>query len=236
VRQPGSEQWIAKGEKYVQRVPGAGSCYRVQVPAAAYKAGTVNLQIEACKVRDIGKAGAGDWVKEYRDLNIKPDDGKPHADPLQGSPIAWGNGINGPDAETLNRLFNPMLASLRSSIQDEIIVAATKEAKRFKAAEKLDEAIAVLEKARPMDKDGALLEHLCIHLCERAGMRMREKRPSDARKDFEYVLKLKPGHDRAKRGMGTISTTRAVRNRIPTRRLRCSIRHSSGSQTASKSR
>jgi tetratricopeptide (TPR) repeat protein len=205
VRQTGGKQWIAKGKEFVQRVPAARFCYRIRVPAEAYNAGMLNLDIEVCKARDIGKASASDWVKEYRELSINPDDGKSHADRLLTASGSWNNEPNvAVDAETLNCLFDPMLASLRVSIQDDVVAAAMKEAKRFKAAEKLDDAIAVLEKARTMDKDGVLLEHLCIHLCERASERIGEKRLNDARKDFARVLELKPGHDRARRGMGTI--------------------------------
>jgi tetratricopeptide (TPR) repeat protein len=105
---------------------------------------------------------------------------------------------------SVSRTFAPLLKTLRTSIQAQVVSAALKEAKRLSSATKLDEAISVLEQARQMDKDGALLDQLCILLCERAGEGLGQKRHKDARRDFSRVLELKPGYDRAKRGMATI--------------------------------
>jgi tetratricopeptide (TPR) repeat protein len=108
------------------------------------------------------------------------------------------------DEIALNRIFHPRIESLRISIQKQVVASALKEAKRLQAAGKRDDAIAILEQARQMDKDGVLLDNLCVYLCDRASERIGQKKYEDAKKEFSHVLELKPGYGRAKQGMGTI--------------------------------
>lgn len=47
--------------------------YRFQVPPVAYHAGPAYLQIEGCRVADLGMASPQDWIKVYRELQIAED-------------------------------------------------------------------------------------------------------------------------------------------------------------------
>jgi len=60
-------EWIIKEERVSYQGKG---CYHFQVPPDAYHAGTAYLQIEGCRVADIGAASADDWVTVHRELQI----------------------------------------------------------------------------------------------------------------------------------------------------------------------
>lgn len=100
-------------------------------------------------------------------------------------------------------IFAALLKDLAASAQSHVVSAIQKETKKLKATGKNDAAIALLEPNMAMDKDGVLLDHLCIHLCDRGHLKMNKKDYEGARKDFTRVLELKPGYERAKQGMGT---------------------------------
>jgi tetratricopeptide (TPR) repeat protein len=99
--------------------------------------------------------------------------------------------------------FTGLFGSLKDSLCAQIVEAAQMEASRLKQDNKLDEAIAVLESARAMDKNGALLEYLCIYLCDRAFLNLNKEAWQPARESFSRVLKLKPGFQRAVQGLST---------------------------------
>jgi len=44
--------------------------YRVEVPAGLLNAGEIEVQIEGCRVDDIGQAGGGDWIKRLHRLAL----------------------------------------------------------------------------------------------------------------------------------------------------------------------
>ena len=206
VRQVDNWEKIVKGPRYGTKLKGERYCYQVRIPPEAYHAGIAHLQIEGCKTRTLGSATAKDWVAQHRELNINPDNGLPH-DGDQGKtlhePQADSGDDQDADSEVLYQLFAPLRNSLLASIREQVVAASQKEAKRLKAAEKLDDAIAILDQAREMDKDGVLLDHLCINLCDRASSKIGKKNFSGARKDLTRVLELKPGYERAKKAMGT---------------------------------
>lgn len=99
--------------------------------------------------------------------------------------------------------FSKLLLDIASLAQGHAVTTAVKEAKKLKTAGKIDSAIQLLESWRALDKDGVLLDHICIHMCDRAGESIVKKNYEAARKDFHRVLELKPGYERAKQGIGT---------------------------------
>jgi hypothetical protein len=46
--------------------------YAVTVPAGVIGPGEYTVQIEGCRTADIGRAGGGDWIKEFRPLRLSP--------------------------------------------------------------------------------------------------------------------------------------------------------------------
>jgi tetratricopeptide (TPR) repeat protein len=104
---------------------------------------------------------------------------------------------------TKKNVFDGLLSAVRTSVCEQVVAAAQKEAARLKREEKLDEAIRVLESARALDPGGALLEYLCVYICDRGGVKLGKKDLAGARRDFEQALRLKPGFQRANQGMAT---------------------------------
>jgi tetratricopeptide (TPR) repeat protein len=104
---------------------------------------------------------------------------------------------------SVDETFSKLVLDIAASAKDQAIAVAVKEAKKQKTAGKTDAAILLLESWRTLDKDGVLLDHICIHLCDRAGESIAKKNYDAARKDFQRVLELKPGYERAKQGMAT---------------------------------
>ena len=100
-------------------------------------------------------------------------------------------------------LFEGMLGAARDSIRQETILAVQRGALRFKRGQKLDQAISLLESGMELDKEGALLEILCIYMCDRGYEKLGKKNLGGARNDFNHALKLKPGFQRAKQGLST---------------------------------
>lgn len=67
VRHADGWHWIVR-DQYVH--PEAPGRYRVDVPAQAYHAGTVYLQIEGCRVADPHQSRANDWVTLHREMQV----------------------------------------------------------------------------------------------------------------------------------------------------------------------
>lgn len=68
VRHTGDWEWIVR-EQYVTHE--GGGHYHFEVPPEAYQvAGTAYLQIEGCRVADLGTASPNDWIKVYQEINI----------------------------------------------------------------------------------------------------------------------------------------------------------------------
>lgn len=70
IRQPGGWEWIVRDDKVVHEGDGR---YRIQVPPEAYRHGPAYLQIEGCRVADLGAAGANDWISLHLELQVKGD-------------------------------------------------------------------------------------------------------------------------------------------------------------------
>jgi hypothetical protein len=67
IRHTDGWEWIVK-EQYVTH-QGKGY-YHFQVPSEAYHVGTAYLQIEGCRVADIGSANPNDWITVHHKLQI----------------------------------------------------------------------------------------------------------------------------------------------------------------------
>jgi hypothetical protein len=46
--------------------------YEADVPAGLLQSGDLSLQVEGCRVADLSRAGGGDWIKEFRRLELLP--------------------------------------------------------------------------------------------------------------------------------------------------------------------
>jgi hypothetical protein len=68
VRHVGGWEWIVKEQRVTYEGKGR---YRFQIPPEAYHTGIAYLQIEGCRVADIGAASPDDWIKVHRDIQIK---------------------------------------------------------------------------------------------------------------------------------------------------------------------
>ncbi|MBM3318231.1 MAG: hypothetical protein FJY75_10325 [Candidatus Eisenbacteria bacterium] len=101
-----------------------------------------------------------------------------------------------------------LFKALERSISEQLIRETQKEAGRLRKAERLDQAIGLLEKALELplapEASASLFEYLCIYLCDRGDSKTRTEDFSGARADFNRVLKLRPGHARAKSGLATL--------------------------------
>ena len=102
-----------------------------------------------------------------------------------------------------DKVFSGLLVDIAKLAQSHAVAAAVKEAKKLKTAGKIDSAIQLLESWRVLDIDGVLLDHICIHLCDRGSESVATKNNDAARKDFHRVLEMKPGYERAKQGIAT---------------------------------
>lgn len=104
--------------------------------------------------------------------------------------------------------FDALFKALERSISEQLIRETQKEAGRLRKAERLDQAIGLLEKALELplapEASASLFEYLCIYLCDRGDSKTRAEDFSNARADFNRVLKLQPGHARAKSGLATL--------------------------------
>lgn len=69
----GGGQQLINGNA-ITRTPGGdgGPSYVARVPAGLFSGGQVRVQLEGCRKADIANAGGGDWIKEFRDLVVKP--------------------------------------------------------------------------------------------------------------------------------------------------------------------
>ncbi len=56
----------------VVAVTGPEHTYIADVPAGLVEPGEISIQVEGCKKADFAQAGGGDWVKEFRRLQLKP--------------------------------------------------------------------------------------------------------------------------------------------------------------------
>jgi tetratricopeptide (TPR) repeat protein len=110
-------------------------------------------------------------------------------------------------------VFDELLSAVRASICEQVVATAQKEAGRLKKEEKLDEAIALLERACEMVKSDGLVEYICICICDRGTVKLGKKNFTAARSDFERALRLKPGFQRAKQGIATTYNNEACEER-----------------------
>ena len=101
------------------------------------------------------------------------------------------------ELKACQRPFATLLDSLCDTISVDSAKAVQKEAARLRKADKLDEAVAILESVRPIDKDGETTEYLCIFLCDSAMQLIRGLKHTEARRILDRVLKLKPKFGRA---------------------------------------
>ena len=86
VRHGNGWEWIVKEQRVTHQGKG---CYHFQVPSEAFHAGTAYLQIEGCRVADIGAANSDDWITVYHQLQIAgTEPPKPEKAPLQSQPIS----------------------------------------------------------------------------------------------------------------------------------------------------
>ena len=67
IRHTDGWEWIVKEQYVTQQSKG---CYHFQVPSEAYHAGTAYLQIEGCRVANLGSANPNDWITVHRELQI----------------------------------------------------------------------------------------------------------------------------------------------------------------------
>ncbi len=67
VRHADGWEWIVKGQYITNEGNGRYIC---KVPPEAYHAGIAYLQIEGCRVAEIGAAAPEDWISIYRELEI----------------------------------------------------------------------------------------------------------------------------------------------------------------------
>lgn len=109
---------------------------------------------------------------------------------------------------TKDRSFNRLLIPLRENIDESLISACKAEAKSLNKADKVDEAIKIVEQGLKIVDDDSLREHLAGLYCERGleklkDEKLKNKRFSAAREEFEKALKIKPDYNRAKEGIGT---------------------------------
>ncbi|MGB8258913.1 MAG: hypothetical protein WCE75_01120, partial [Terracidiphilus sp.] len=125
-----------------------------------------------------------------------------HGD-FSGAIDHWKQACELAKAECPDPAFRPLLTATGVAAQEALIAATQREAKRLKAAANPDAAIALLEKALPMDKDEALVEYLCLHLCDRGSAKLGKKEFVSARRDYLRVLELKANYERAKQGVST---------------------------------
>lgn len=121
---------------------------------------------------------------------------------------------------SLNRLFIP----LRENIDESLISACKAEAKNLNKADKADEAIKILEQGLKIADDDSLREHLAGLYCERGyeklkDEKLKDKRFSAARKDFEKALSIKPDYKRAKEGIGTSYNNEGVAQTNPYKKM-----------------
>jgi tetratricopeptide (TPR) repeat protein len=117
-----------------------------------------------------------------------------------------------------NPCFGKFLASLKGEIESLVVSCSEKEAKKYKQADKLDDAISVLLKGlkivtHPANK--SLNEHIAIFYCEKGDKKIADKSFSGARNDFEEALKYSPNYDRAKKGIGTAYNNEGVSKSSP---------------------
>lgn len=114
-------------------------------------------------------------------------------------------------------LFVPLFDELRQELCKQAAHAARKEADRLKAGDKLDQAVELLEgviTAMGDDLkavgDSAVPELLCVCLCDRGQAALKAERYTQARRDFERTLELKPDYDRARQGLATTYNNQGV--------------------------
>lgn len=67
VRHADGREWIVRDDYVIDEGQG---WYHVQVPPEAYHAGPAYLQIEGCRVADIGAADPEDWITLHREIRI----------------------------------------------------------------------------------------------------------------------------------------------------------------------
>ena len=111
--------------------------------------------------------------------------------------IAHDGALEAQTRSTKATLFDDALAAVRNSVCQQAVAAVQKEASRLKKEGKLSEAISLLESGKPLDKESALLEFLCIYLCDRGAEKLGKSDFSGAREDLNKVLALKPRYQRA---------------------------------------
>lgn len=117
-----------------------------------------------------------------------------------------------------NSSYRNFIASLRDEIESLVVSGCEKEAKKYKQADKLDDAISVLLKglklvSHPANK--SLSDHIAIFYCEKGDKRIADKNFSKARKEFENALKYVPNYARAKKGIGTAYNNEGVSKGSP---------------------
>ncbi|MCP5418992.1 MAG: glycosyl hydrolase family 57 [Gammaproteobacteria bacterium] len=66
-------QHLINGDAIVQTATGeAQTRYRTRIAAGLLGAGQFTVQVEGCKKADLTQAGGGDWIKDFRELKVKP--------------------------------------------------------------------------------------------------------------------------------------------------------------------
>jgi tetratricopeptide (TPR) repeat protein len=114
--------------------------------------------------------------------------------------------------------FMPLIEELRRSVSEQAVAGARKEASRLRDANAIDKAIGLLNGARTMDPDGALLELLCVYICDKAREHMnravaanKASKPNEARSAYAAardelgkVSNLKSDYARARQMLSTV--------------------------------
>ena len=111
--------------------------------------------------------------------------------------------------------FNKLLDTQQKKIDELVIEACEREAKKLKQAVQIDQAIRILEKGIKMTNNSSLKEHLSIFYCDEGDKKLKDKQFSAARGDFEKALSYNPGYIRAKRGIGTTYNNEAIDKNDP---------------------
>jgi hypothetical protein len=71
--------------------------FAASVPAGLLQGGDITVQVEGCRKADLGQAGGGDWIKEFRSLRlVAPPRPKPEVrvSSLEGTPVKVYFGIH----------------------------------------------------------------------------------------------------------------------------------------------
>jgi tetratricopeptide (TPR) repeat protein len=142
---------------------------------------------------------------------------------FDGALAAWqdsfARALEARTAPTTPHAFEVLFAFRMQELQAAAVKAAQREATRLKNEGQLDQGIVILERARNLDHDDVLRDHVCILYCDRGSQKLSKDRYEEARADFNRALALNPAYTRAKSGMSASYNNEAVAKTNPSAQI-----------------